>query len=95
MAQRMKLDAVGDITCTGPGDIHVFSASGSRIDVIETSEVVGNVAWGGEERRELRLRDDLSVSRDDRGSRSSPHALTVHRGVVASRLAPAALLVIS
>jgi gluconolactonase len=49
----MKLDAEGDIYCTGPGGIHIFDPSGAHIGFIQTPEVVGNLAWGESNRQTL------------------------------------------
>ena len=49
----MKLDAEGDIFCTGPGGIHIFGPSGAHIGLIKVPEVVGNLAWGEGNRQTL------------------------------------------
>ena len=42
----MKVDAQGNLFCTGPGGVHVFSPDGTLLGKIETDERNGNVAWG-------------------------------------------------
>jgi gluconolactonase len=49
----LKIDAEGNVYCSGPGGIHVFDASGGSLGVIEVPEVVGNFAWGGPDLRTL------------------------------------------
>lgn len=49
----MKVDARGNVYCTGAGGIHVLDPSGSPLGVIEISENVGNFAFGGGDLRRL------------------------------------------
>jgi gluconolactonase len=49
----MKLDEGGNVWCTGPGGLHVFDSSGSKLGVVDVPEQIGNFAWGGPELRTL------------------------------------------
>lgn len=49
----MKLDALGNVWCTGPGGIHVFDETGRALGHLPVPEVVGNLSWGGAECRQL------------------------------------------
>ncbi len=42
----MKADRQGNLYCTGPGGIHVFTAAGKRLGVIATPEIPANLHWG-------------------------------------------------
>jgi gluconolactonase len=42
----LKVDAAGNVLCSGPGGIHVFSASGALLGVILVPEAVANFNWG-------------------------------------------------
>lgn len=46
-ADGMKLDSQGNLYCTGPGGVHVFTADGECLGVIETPEVATNLVFGG------------------------------------------------
>ncbi len=41
----MKLDSAGNVYCTGPGGIHVFSPEGVDLGVIQVPEYTANFAW--------------------------------------------------
>ena len=49
----MKVDAEGNLFCTGPGGVHVFAPNGQILGVIRVPEVAGNFNWGGGDRRTL------------------------------------------
>ena len=49
----MKLDKQGNIFCTGPGGIWVFSAQAELLGKIHLSQKTANLAWGDEDRRSL------------------------------------------
>jgi gluconolactonase len=51
----MKTDRSGNLYCTGPGGVFVYSPSGDHIGVIEAPEVVANFAWGGSDLKTLYL----------------------------------------
>lgn len=42
----LKVDRLGNLYCTGPGGIWVFSANGEHLGTIELPEVPANCAWG-------------------------------------------------
>jgi gluconolactonase len=60
-ADGLKLDAAGNVYCTGPDGVHVFDQSGGPIEVIRVPEPVGNFTWAGEDRRTLFLCASTSV----------------------------------
>lgn len=62
-ADGMKLDAEGDLWCTGPGGIHVFEPAGGLLGVVAVPEVVGNHAWGGVNGDELFICASTSLYR--------------------------------
>lgn len=43
----MKVDQRGNLYCTGPGGIWVFSAAGKHLDTIVVPETPANLGWGG------------------------------------------------
>jgi gluconolactonase len=45
----MKLDQQGNLYCTGPGGVNVFTQDGKRIGVVETPEKPANLHWGDED----------------------------------------------
>jgi gluconolactonase len=49
----MKIDAEGNLFCTGPGGLHVFAPDGRMLGVIRVPEVTGNFNWGDPDRRTL------------------------------------------
>ncbi len=51
----MKIDSDGNLYCTGPGGVFVYSRDASLIGVIAVPEPVGNFAWGGADLRTLYL----------------------------------------
>lgn len=42
----LKVDRTGNLYCTGPGGVWVFSADGQHLGTIECPEVPANCAWG-------------------------------------------------
>jgi len=42
----MKIDSQGNIYCTGPGGVLIYSPEGKYLGKIETPEVTSNLAWG-------------------------------------------------
>lgn len=44
----MKIDACGNIVCTGPGGLHFFTPEGVCLGVLRTPAKVANFTWGGE-----------------------------------------------
>jgi gluconolactonase len=57
----MKCDERGNVWVTGPGGVWVLSPAGERLGRIRSPEVVGNLSWGGEERRTLFLMTSTTV----------------------------------
>ncbi len=51
----MKVDTLGRVFCVGSGGIWVVAPSGKLIDVLRTTEVVRNLAFGGPDFRTLYL----------------------------------------
>ncbi len=49
----MKVDADGRVFCTGAGGCWVFEPDGAPLGVIRLPEIPANVAFGGEDRRDL------------------------------------------
>ncbi|MFW5697557.1 MAG: SMP-30/gluconolactonase/LRE family protein [Fimbriimonadaceae bacterium] len=49
----MRVDVNGNIYCTGSGGIHVFSAKGDRIALIQTPETPANCTFGDEDGKTL------------------------------------------
>lgn len=49
----LKIDQLGNLYCTGPGGIWVFSPEGEHLGMIELPEVPANCAWGDEEGKTL------------------------------------------
>jgi len=42
----MKVDSRGNLYCSGPGGIWIFSASGKHLGTIKTPEIAANCNWG-------------------------------------------------
>ena len=59
----MKVNAEGDLFCTGPGGIHVFDASARLLGVIRLPERPANFTWGGDDRRSLFVTATTSLYR--------------------------------
>jgi gluconolactonase len=59
----MKVDAAGNIFCTGPGGIWVCRPSGELLGRIVVPELPANVAWGGEDWSTLFITARTSVYR--------------------------------
>jgi gluconolactonase len=57
----MKCDEAGHIWVTGPGGVWVYAPSGEVMGKLGVPEVVGNLAWGGENFRTLFLTASRSV----------------------------------
>jgi gluconolactonase len=49
----MKVDAEGNLFCTGPGGLHVFAPNGQLLGVIRVPEVAANFNWGDADKRTL------------------------------------------
>jgi len=57
----MKCDERGNVWVTGPGGVWVFDPDGRRLGRIRAPEVVGNLAFGGDELRTLFLMTSSTV----------------------------------
>jgi gluconolactonase len=49
----MKVDVEGNVYCTGPGGVWVFSPDGKHLGTIRPPEVPANLAFGGPDRKTL------------------------------------------
>ena len=49
----MRCDENGNLWCTGPRGIWVVSPTGEHLGTVETPEFAANLAWGGDDGREL------------------------------------------
>jgi gluconolactonase len=59
----MKIDVEGRVWCCGPGGIHVFTADGRLVEVIEVPEYTANFAWGDDDYRSLFITASTSLYR--------------------------------
>lgn len=59
----MKIDAVGNIYCCGPGGIHVFDPDARCLGVIRVPEYVANFCWGDSDYRSLFITASTSLYR--------------------------------
>jgi len=59
----MKVDQRGNLYCTGPGGIWIFSPEGRRLGLIEAPETPANVGWGGKDGRTLFITARTSLYR--------------------------------
>jgi gluconolactonase len=59
----MKVDEEGNIYSAGPGGVWIFSPEGKPLGTIVMPERVGNVAWGGPDRKTLYICASTSVYR--------------------------------
>jgi len=57
----MKCDEHGNVWVTGPGGVWVFDPAGRRLGRIRAPEVVGNLAFGGDDLRTLFLMTSSTV----------------------------------
>ncbi|MBV9389674.1 MAG: SMP-30/gluconolactonase/LRE family protein [Chroococcidiopsidaceae cyanobacterium CP_BM_ER_R8_30] len=49
----MVVDSQGNLYCSGPGGVLMFSPEGQQLATIRVPEVVTNMAWGGPDRKTL------------------------------------------
>ena len=49
----MKVDQKGNLYCTGPGGIWIFSPAGKHLGTIQPPEVAANCGWGGADGKTL------------------------------------------
>jgi gluconolactonase len=59
----MKLDMEGNVYSAGPGGIWIFSPAGKPLARILMPETVGNLAWGGPDRKTLYIAASASIYR--------------------------------
>jgi gluconolactonase len=59
----MKVDEQGNIYSAGPGGVWIFSPDGKPLGTIAMPERVGNVAWGGPDRKTLYICASTSLYR--------------------------------
>ena len=59
----MKLDASGNIFCTGPGGVHVFAPDATPLGRIRMPEVTANFTSGDGDRRSLYLTASTAFAR--------------------------------
>ena len=57
----MECDELGNVWVTGPGGVWVLTPEGEQLGVVETPEVCGSHAWGGEDLHSLFLMTTTSV----------------------------------
>lgn len=62
-ADGMKVDAAGNLYCTGPGGVWVISPDGVCIDTIHVSGNPSNCNWGDEDRQTLYITGGSSLYR--------------------------------
>jgi len=51
----MKVDTRGNVFCTGPGGLHVFSPEGESLGVVRTSLGIANFTWGDDDLQTIYL----------------------------------------
>ncbi len=51
----MKTDRFGNIFCTGPGGLYVYSPAGELLGKIRTPQPIANFTWGGSDLRTIYL----------------------------------------
>jgi gluconolactonase len=59
----MKVDAEGNIWCTGPGGIHILDPGGTLLGIVAVPEVAANLTWGGPDRDQLFICASTSLYR--------------------------------
>jgi gluconolactonase len=59
----MKLDRRGNLYCTGPGGIWVFSANGQHLGTIRVPEIPANCHWGDDDASTLYITARTSIYR--------------------------------
>lgn len=57
----MKIDAIGNIYCCGPGGIHVFDPDARCLGVVRVPEYVANFCWGDADYRTLFITASTSL----------------------------------
>ena len=59
----MKVDIQGNVYCSGPGGIWIFSPNGELLHKILVPEVVTNLAWGDQDYKTLYITASTSLYR--------------------------------
>lgn len=59
----MKIDAVGNLWCCGPGGIHVFAPDATCLGVIKVPEYTANFTWGDDDLQSLFITAATSLYR--------------------------------
>jgi len=59
----MKIDAIGNVYCCGPGGIHVFDPEARPLGVIRVPEYTANFCWGDGDYRSLYITASTSLYR--------------------------------
>ncbi len=59
----LRVDAQGNVYCTGSGGVQVFTPAGKALGTIDVPEVAANCAWGDEDRRTLYITASTSLYR--------------------------------
>jgi gluconolactonase len=68
----MKVDVQGNIYSAGPGGVVIISPDGKRLATLLIPERVGNVAWGGSDRKTLYICASTSIYRVKLGIPGEP-----------------------
>ena len=63
VADGMKIDSAGNLFCSGPGGIWVFSSEADLLGIIYTPEVTANFTWGDDDLCSLYITATTSVYR--------------------------------
>jgi gluconolactonase len=72
MPDGLKVDSEGNVYCTGPGGIHVFSPSGSLLGRLKVPAHVNNMGWGDDDWRGLYINCDTVIFRTRLGIPGTP-----------------------
>ncbi len=59
----MKVDTLGNLYSAGPEGVWIFSPAGTHLATIPVPEAVGNVTWGGTDRRTLYIAASSGIYR--------------------------------
>ncbi len=59
----LKVDVTGNLYCTGPGGIWIFTPTGRHLGTLQLPEIPANCCWGGDDARTLYVTARTSVYR--------------------------------
>jgi gluconolactonase len=76
----MKVDVEGNVYCTGPGGVWVFSPDGRHLGTIRPPEIPANLAFGGPDRKTLFFTARTSVYATRVKVPGLPHPWLAQRG---------------